>query len=99
MFFECNRIEESPSLEQGGDMTTIIRGVGIVRLLVGAALVLGTGCDTSGAISANDADQEDLRHRHCGNGICEPRGSETCLSCPQDCGVCAPVCGDGACSE
>ena len=32
----------------------------------------------------------------CGDGQCN--GSETCASCPQDCGVCPPSCGDGQCN-
>lgn len=31
----------------------------------------------------------------CGNGQCQ--NSESCESCPADCGVCAPYCGDGTC--
>jgi hypothetical protein len=34
--------------------------------------------------------------QYCGNGICD--GTETCSTCPQDCGVCAPACGDGICN-
>jgi hypothetical protein len=32
----------------------------------------------------------------CGNNKCDP--SESCSSCPDDCGECKPVCGDGSCS-
>jgi len=32
----------------------------------------------------------------CGDGSCN--GTETCLSCPQDCGECPPFCGDGKCN-
>jgi hypothetical protein len=32
----------------------------------------------------------------CGDGVC--RGSETCATCPGDCGDCTDVCGDGICS-
>ncbi|XXX77708.1 hypothetical protein WMF30_02885 [Sorangium sp. So ce134] len=33
----------------------------------------------------------------CGNGVCG--GGESCSTCSADCGACAPVCGDGVCSE
>lgn len=33
----------------------------------------------------------------CGDGICN--ASETCETCPTDCGSCGPVCGDGVCSS
>src|SRR5262249_21623388 len=44
------------------------------------------------------SESEALRHRWCGNGRCD--GSETCSSCPRDCGTCptAPRCGDLACN-
>jgi hypothetical protein len=32
----------------------------------------------------------------CGDGTCN--GTETCSSCPQDCGACPPSCGDGTCN-
>jgi len=32
----------------------------------------------------------------CGDGTCN--GTETCDTCPQDCGECPPVCGDGTCN-
>ncbi len=32
----------------------------------------------------------------CGDGMCN--GTETCTSCPSDCGGCAPRCGDGMCN-
>lgn len=32
----------------------------------------------------------------CGDGKCN--GTETCATCPQDCGACAPFCGDGKCN-
>jgi hypothetical protein len=32
----------------------------------------------------------------CGDGTCY--GTESCSSCPNDCGPCAPTCGDGACN-
>jgi beta propeller repeat protein len=32
----------------------------------------------------------------CGDGLCN--GTETCSSCPADCGVCPPACGDGTCN-
>ena len=32
----------------------------------------------------------------CGNSICE--SSETCSTCPADCGTCPPACGDGVCN-
>ena len=32
----------------------------------------------------------------CGDGSCT--GSETCSTCPQDCGACQPVCGDDLCN-
>lgn len=34
----------------------------------------------------------------CGDTICHVSLSETCSSCPGDCGVCPPVCGDGTCN-
>jgi hypothetical protein len=34
---------------------------------------------------------------YCGDGKCEPDINETCINCPQDCGPCIPVCGNGAC--
>lgn len=34
----------------------------------------------------------------CGNGVCDP--TETCTSCPGDCGTCPTVgCGDGSCAR
>jgi hypothetical protein len=33
----------------------------------------------------------------CGDGTCNE--SETCATCPEDCGPCPPVCGDGVCDE
>jgi TolB-like protein len=33
----------------------------------------------------------------CGDGVCD--GTETCSSCPQDCGICPPTCGNGVCDE
>jgi beta propeller repeat protein len=32
----------------------------------------------------------------CGDGTCN--GTESCSSCPADCGVCPPACGDGTCN-
>src|SRR5262249_46634135 len=39
------------------------------------------------------------RRRRCGNGTCD--GTETCSSCPADCGTCPPppACGDGVCDS
>ncbi|MGH7820545.1 MAG: hypothetical protein ACREQ9_12290, partial [Candidatus Binatia bacterium] len=33
----------------------------------------------------------------CGNGECEFDGAETCDGCPEDCGACVGICGDGVC--
>lgn len=33
----------------------------------------------------------------CGDGTCDE--SETCTTCPSDCGACAPSCGDGTCDS
>jgi|GEM_PF-2540959 len=49
------------------------------------ALLLSTGC-------ATDAPTEDTA---CGNGECS--ATESCDTCPNDCGACAS-CGDGACN-
>ena len=35
--------------------------------------------------------------RRCGDGVCEP-GRETCVNCFEDCGACAPRCGDFSCN-
>jgi hypothetical protein len=43
-----------------------------------------------------DALQSAARQGPCGNGVCNP--TETCSTCPADCGVCPPVCGDGTCN-
>lgn len=51
-------------------------------------LVNGDGCDD--ACEAEAA-------LTCGDGICSASVSETCTTCPADCGVCPPVCGDGTC--
>ena len=32
----------------------------------------------------------------CGDGACD--GTETCSTCPADCGACPPACGDGGCN-
>jgi len=34
---------------------------------------------------------------YCGDGICQ--ATESCYTCPADCGVCPPVCGNGICEE
>jgi hypothetical protein len=34
---------------------------------------------------------------YCGDGSCN--GSESCSSCPGDCGSCGPVCGNGSCES
>ena len=39
---------------------------------------------------------ESPRESGCGDSACN--GTETCSSCPGDCGACPPVCGDGACN-
>ena len=33
----------------------------------------------------------------CGNGVCDSGAGEDCMSCPSDCGTCAPSCGNGLC--
>jgi hypothetical protein len=33
----------------------------------------------------------------CGNKSCDGSSGETCQNCPQDCGACPVVCGDGVC--
>jgi YD repeat-containing protein len=34
---------------------------------------------------------------NCGNFVCEPELGESCITCNQDCGLCAVGCGDGSC--
>src|SRR5262245_50492870 len=64
--------------------------------VVSATLSLCTaGCFGTSSESPAVAETEDgLRHRRCGNGRCD--GSESCSSCPADCGACS-TCGDGVC--
>jgi hypothetical protein len=42
-------------------------------------------------------EEEEEEEPYCGDGICN--GDETCETCPGDCEVCAPVCGDGNCDS
>eukprot|EP00903_Cladosiphon_okamuranus_P020129 g18483.t1 len=48
--------------------------------------------DVTGSCFMRDEECDNL----CGDGICT--GTDTCESCPRDCGECLPVAGDGVCS-
>ena len=59
----------------------------------------GDGICTEGESCLNPASAADCGVRCiCGNNICS-HGLETCVSCPSDCTVCAPYCGDGHCDS
>ncbi len=46
------------------------------------------------AITPNDV--RPIKQIACGDRVCN--GTETCSSCPKDCGICPPACGDGVCN-
>jgi hypothetical protein len=53
--------------------------------------VCNEGFVGDGAVRCSVLTQPDV----CGDKTCQ--GSESCSTCPADCGACAPVCGDGTC--
>jgi hypothetical protein len=62
------------------------------------AICSAAGCSgTIDDLNEAQTSEQEVRKR-CGDGRCT--ANETCTSCPQDCGVCAPtpICGDGACN-
>src|SRR5262245_37328695 len=59
-------------------------------------VLLGLHCRAQTSASPDiDSQTEDARRPRCGNGRCE--STETCGSCPQDCGFCPPI--DAATSD
>ena len=59
------------------------------------------GCNTQQGASPDaladtlDNGESEIGQGRCGNGACERKAGENCLSCPEDC---ACACGDGVCS-
>src|SRR5437867_814954 len=84
------------ALERPEEVTMVIRGAQRVFVTVAPlVLVALSGC-SAGDLSDDSAGEAYRHHPRCGDGVCN--GSETCSSCPGDCGACAPSCGDGICS-
>lgn len=54
-------------------------------------------CVDSNGISMLSNTRQVLVMPYCGDSTCE--NSESCSTCPSDCGVCAPVCGDAICTD
>jgi hypothetical protein len=52
----------------------------------------------SASMTSSTADADMLKVYICGDGICTSAYEENCSTCSQDCGACAPVCGDGTCN-
>lgn len=61
----------------------------------GAQDFCGDGIDQD--CNGNDLSCSGGQTEFCGNGQC--KGTEDCVNCPQDCGVCGPSCGDSVCDE
>ena len=100
----------SPIVRQAENATRLGRGLGVALAWVVILAVVGV-CSADAqtpqipeAVTANispvseniDARESAARARGCGNGVCN--GTETCSTCPADCGACPPVCGDRSCN-
>jgi hypothetical protein len=76
------------NLERRRLLTTTLSGAAIAFALVAFAACSDPGLSSATDSTEPDAVGDELRWRRCGNGVCSP--SETCSTCPADCGTCRP---------
>jgi len=71
----------------------------VASTIVGAALMaVACSAEPTGSSSTEElGEQSEAAHARCGNGRCDT--SETCSSCPQDCGACPDAGGNDASSD
>jgi hypothetical protein len=90
-----------PDLNEGVGPSTITTSDGCGNLVTGWLVQpLATRDDAWASGEPRTCDHFKLKNvaaaPRCGDGSCN--GSESCTSCPGDCGACPPRCGDGACN-